>query len=495
MELPQLQALLPDPEKLKSAIYAERRCMVKKEEIEKQYDPKCHDITDKTKRPDKLVTTEVNGTDNVSTVAVARLPIPIQKRIVRLAAAFLCGNPIKLEGTSDEPLEKDLIEILKKTWADNKLDYRSKQLAKMMMSETDCAEIWYMQLAEEGFWDGTPNAKPKVKGKLRMRMIGKSLGDDLYPVFDASGDMIAFARGYSIFVAGTKTECFDVYTATEFHYFIKGLTGWVPREVIAYDGSKKTIETNPVKKIPVIYYSQPHPEWYDVQEMIDRLEKLISNHADTNDYHASPTIKVKGTVTGFAKKGESGKIIELDGPDADANYMSWDKSPDSLKLELENLINLIYGLTDTPNISFEQMKGLGTFSGIALKMLFLGAHMKASDKEEIFGESIQRRINYLKAALAFINTDFSAAVNINIEPKFTYYLPKDDVEMINILTTATGGDKIMSQETAISLNPLVQDPEIELERIQGESNSAGALDILNNNPVPGTNPKNNAPIN
>lgn len=468
MELLDLKNLIAKPDELTKAIIAEKQTAVKLEDTQKQYNPKKHAIKDDTARPDKLVETD-NGTTKVS---VARLPIPMQKRIVRLAATFLCGRPIELQCSAEEQAEKNLLAVLTKTWKDNKLDYKSKKLAKLMMSETEAAEIWYVEPAEEGFWTGTPNDKPAVKLKLRMKMLAPSLGDTLYPVFNAAGDMIAFGRQY-----GAKAQYFDLYTAENFYYFQKGASAWEPRTVTAINGSAKSVDPNPIRKIPVIYYSQEAPEWNDVQELIERFELSISNHADTNDYHGSPLIKVKGKVAGFAAKGEQGKIIELDGQDADASYMSWDKSPESVKLEQENLLKLIDLMTSTPNISFEAMKGLSQFSGAALKMLFMDAHMKASDHEENFGESIQRRINYMKVAMAVINADFEEVVSLSIEPKFTYFLPKNEQEIVDMLTASTTGG-ILSKKTAVSQNPFVQDPETEMKLIEDEAKSAGALDNL-----------------
>jgi SPP1 family phage portal protein len=464
MELLDLQTLLKNPDDLQKAIVAEKTPLVKAADIKKQYDPKQHDITSKTARPDKIVTTE----QGISTVAVARIPLPLQKRIVRLAAAFLCGNPIELICTAGEGAEKDLLGVINKTWKDNKLDYKSKKIAKIMMSETEAAELWYTELAEPDFWKGTPNDKSSVKFKLRMKILSQSLGDELYPVFNNAGDMLLFARGYAITAAGVRTEYLDVYTAETNYFYKKDATGWA---------QAKAPEKNIIGKIPVIYYSQELPEWYDVQEMIDRLEKSLSNHADTNDYHGSPMIKVKGTVKGFAKKGESGKILELE-EGADAEYMGWPLAPESVKMEQENLINQIYALTDTPNISFEQMKSLGTFSGIALKMLFLGAHLKAADHEENFGESIQRRINYVKAAMGIINVSMEKVIPLNIEPKFTYFLPKNDLELIELLSTASG-ERSLSQKTAVQLNPLVHDADAELIQIKAEDAEKNAGDPAN----------------
>lgn len=464
MEIQDIQLLLEKPDDLKSAIAASKQTFSEEPKVVyKQYDPKRHDITDPAKRPDKLIYDE-NG--NLSdTVKVARLPIPMQKRIVRMAATFLCGRPIELMATAQNEAEKNLLAVIKKTWNDNKLDYKSKKLASMMMSEMECAELWYTENITQGYWRGTANDQPKVKFRFRMKMLAPSMGDTLYPVFNAAGDMIAFGRGYMV----NKTEHFDLYLTDNTYFFIRGTAGF----------QLDKTEPNLTRKIPVIYYRQEAPEWYDVQELIDRLEKSVSNHADTNDYHASPTMVAKNAkVASISKKGEQGKFVEIEGENAEIQYVSWDKSPESTKLEQDNLTALIYSLTDTPNISFEQMKSLGTFSGIALKMLFMGAHMKASEHEENFGESVQRRINFLMAAMAVINVDFEKVDTLDVWPKFTYFLPKNEQEIVDMLTTAKSGG-IISTETAVEQNPFVTDAATEMKRIKDEGDSAQALDTLN----------------
>lgn len=449
MELVTLQSLLGNYEELQKQVVAEKTT-ADIATLQKQYEPTAHDITDKAKRPDKIVTTDA-GT---STVPVARLPVAFQKIIVKRAAAFLCGNPIELVATPATDLDKSLLAALKKTWEDNKLDYDSKALASLMMKETEVAELWYTEVVDPTYWIGT-----SMEGsgfRLRMKIIANEKGDGLYPVFNAAGDMIAFGRSYIIKVADKNEEHFDLYTDTQIILGIKGDSGWATTSV-----------SNPIGKIPVIYYSQPSAEWADVQELINRFEVAISNHADTVDYFGSPMVKVKGEVKGFAKKGEQGKVLELS-EGADAEYLSWDQSPESVKLEFNTLRSLIFDLTDTPDISIEQMKALGTYSGIALKMLFLGAHLKAADKEETFGKSIQRRINYLKSALAVINLKLQPSLPLAIKPKFEYYLPNNDAEMIDMLAVATGSKPTISRKTAVARNPLVQDPETEIANLEEE---------------------------
>lgn len=454
MELSELQSYIPDPQKLITKVISQKPISEETIKIFKnQWDPALHDVMDPTKRQDKQIETDQGG----GYANVTRIAVPMQKQIVDIAAAFLCGNPITLNALPEGAIETDLIAVLKKSWKLNKLDYESKKMAALMMAETEVAELWYAEQAPKGYWRGTPNDKEKVKLRLRVKVLASSYGDELYPVFNSFGDMIAFGRGYSITEGEKITQYFDLYTDTFIYKHVKGNSGWEQKK-----------EKNLFEKIPVIYYNQPQVEWHDVQPIIDRFETLISNHSDTNDYFGSPMVFVQGELDGFAKKGEQGKVL-VGKAGATAQYLAWDQSPESVKLEFNNLRSLMYDMTSTPDISIEQMKSLGTYSGIALKMLFLSAHLKASKKEEIFGKGVQRRINFLKYALSqYVNTDLDQAVSMDIEPKFEYYLPKDLVEIITMLSTATAGQAVLSQATALSLNPLVMDATKELKTVQQE---------------------------
>lgn len=427
-----------------------------------QYDVENHAINDSAKRPDKQF---INDKNENETSYVSRLAVPFQKKIVSRAATFLCGNPIALNANPQDEKEKSLLAAVEKVWEDNKLDYKSKTLAEYMMSETKAAELWYIEKLdpEEDYWGDTL----KSEFRLRIRILANSLGDSLYPVYDPTGNMIAFGRGYTVEDGDKKEEHFDLYTDDTVYEGIKP------------DGGEwKVVPTaNVYTKIPVIYYSQPQPEWNDVQSLIDRYEEQLSNLADTNDYFGSPLLAVTGVIKGFAKKGESGKVIQLDNQ-ADIKYVTWDMAPEATKLEMETIEKLIFAMTDTPNDSFEQMKSLGVFSGIALKMLFLAAHMKASKKEEIFGEGIQRRINYIKHIIARIDGTFSK-VRLSIKPKFEYFLPKNDAEKIETLISAVQGG-IMSTNSAIRQNPLIEDADAEIDEIDNEKSGPGALDNLMN---------------
>lgn len=430
-----------------------------------QYDPKKHKILSKESK------TIVNDKETF-VVIPAKIAVAYQQFIVDQAAAFLCGNPIELIcQTNKEENNEQFLAVINKIWEDNKLDYDSKKLCKVLMSETEVAELWYAEpLPEKSeYWNDTPLEGLGVKYRFRMMMLAHSLGDRLAPIFNQWGDMIAFGRGYDVTTEDKKIEeHFDIYLDTEIYKGVKvqGAIEWQIKK-----------EPNFFGKIPVIFYTQKYPEWWVVSEMIDRLEDLLSKHADTNDYVGSPMTVVKGSIKSFAKKGESGKVIEVE-PNADVSYLTWNSAPESIKLEIETLIRLIHDLTSTAHITKDKPEFSGPVSGAALLFRFLASHLKAADKEEVVGKGVQRRINLMKAAAIMANPKWKrVSSKMPIKPKFKYYLPKNIEETINLLNIATGGKPIMSRQTGVEQNPLIENPIEENKRIDEQEKKE--LDSMN----------------
>jgi SPP1 family phage portal protein len=458
-----------DIDKCKTVL--ETHCLVKSiKDAVKQYDPAQHKVMDTTLRTDKPIYDDSEDEEKqaqiVDYVKVARIPLALQKKIVRTAAAFI-GTP-QIDATPNTDPEKNLISAMKKTWDDNKLNYKFTNIKKTTMAFLQCAELWFVKDVDNTYWAGT-NVTGKFK--LSMLVLSSRKGDDLYPVFDDFGDMIAFGRGYkSINAEGKEDGHLDIYTAKEIYYLKKDgnsdATLFID-EAGNYSAGAKKID-NVIGKIPVSYYYQPSTEWSDVQWLIDRLEEILSNHADTNDYVGSPIVFAEDAdnIT-FPKKGETGKLIQGTNG-AKMSYLTYDAQPKSVQMEIDNLTKYIFSLTHTPDIAFENIKSLGYFSNIALQTLFLDARIKATDKEEIFGEGVQRRINFLKSALATIDVKLKPALTMNIAPKFNVLLPQDTKEIIETITAAIDGG-ILSTDSGVKQNPLVTDADSELEALSDES--------------------------
>lgn len=468
MTIEQIMLLTETPQQMISELKKGRD--VEQPDIKKFSDainPKKHLVFDLTERPDKLIKEEG---DRTRVEKVARIALALQKLIIKRSAAFLFGNPVELVLKSKEESHKVLYEAIINMHEDVKINSLNRKVAKAIFSCTEVAELWYPVPLMDG--------EEKLYGidsdfKLRMKILNPIKGEALFPYFDDYGDMIAFSREYSINKGGKKVTCFETYT---------------DKLIYKYDTSEGTpvIEqgfpkVNPINKIPIVYARREQTEFEDVQDMIERLEKLLSNFADTNDYHGSPTIFIQGKVLGFSKKGESGKIIEGE-KDSTAQYLSWQNAPESVKLEIDTLLNLIHMISQTPNISFENVKGLGSaVSGKALKMMFLDAHLKVQDHMEVFDEYLQRRMSILKAYVgAFAkNTGVKKDVSkVIIESVVTPYMIDDEADKLDIIMTATGNKPVLSQKTGVKMAGYSIDSDQEYNQIMSEQEASNSFDIL-----------------
>lgn len=432
----------------------------------KQYDPAQHPIMSPTEYEDKTIyvptgetytdaiTGETKERTEPETVKVARLPLPIQKKIVRIAAAFVVGEKIIIESKAMSKGEKDFVSLIIKIWEDTKLDYKSMKLAELQMSETQCAEIWYDEV-DETYWRGTVNEK-SIR-KPGMIILSESEGYKLYPIKDEFKRMIGFAREYTVTREGKEVTLISVITDDKFIDITKTDSGYTKLE-----------RPNTLGFIPVVYYEQPLPEYQDVQPLINRKETKVSRLADTNDYFAAPAMVSEGDVENLPAKGEVGKLFQINGGGS-LKYLTYDSAPENSKLEFDIVDKEIHSGTHTPAIDFDSMKGVvADLSGYAIRLLFMDPQMKAKYNQQSFGEFIQRRLNILKKMIIAYNpTLFESMAGLSISPKFKDFMPVNETEYNKLLWEAHENGMI-SQKTMIERSTLVKDPIEEENQIKSE---------------------------
>ncbi|PZX18095.1 SPP1 Gp6-like portal protein [Breznakibacter xylanolyticus] len=252
MVIADILALTPDEAYKK--LTAKATPKVSAEDIAKQIDPLQHDVFDESKRPKKTVK-KATGKDAAGNITysdkqeeVARIAVPLQMLIVERTIGFVLGNPVKLRSDAEGDKQIRLVDMVKKLWKDNKLDYKNRELARTLFSECEVAELWYLAKDEEYWENANTNLRPKCK------LLKPSDGNKLIPLYDEYGDMMAFSREYLIERDGKKITVLETYTAEKTIVFEKGETVTIVKE-----------ETNTSKKIPVVYYQQKYPEWHKVQ--------------------------------------------------------------------------------------------------------------------------------------------------------------------------------------------------------------------------------------
>lgn len=446
-EIMQIEDLEKRVEELKSGRPDKQRTLT---DVLKSIDVSKHDVFDKTLRKDKPVVND-NGT---TLEPVQRTGFALQKLIIKREVAFIFGNPV--EYTSKSENAEVFLERFKSILDDAKIDSFNRKVARDLFSTTEVAELWFPVPSKSE--DGIDNFK------LRVKKMSVLTGDRLYPYFDEYGDMVAFSREFEI---GEDTF-FETYTDTQIIRYN------LSESAVIVDGFPKL---NPAGKIPIVYGKRAEASYDDIDKLINRLENLISNFGDTNDYHAAPKLFIKGTIKGFSKKGESGAIIEGDA-NTSAQYLSWSNAPESVKLEISMLKEMIYTISQTPDISFESIKSSvgGTLSGKAMRFMFLDAHLKVMDNMEVFDEYLQRRTNIIKSFMSKIDTSTKSDISkIKINAVVTPYMLDDTSDELEFIMTATGNKPVLSQKSGIMRANLSKNAEEEYAQIQKE-NSVDAFE-------------------
>lgn len=458
------------------------------ETYKKQLDPDGHAVMDTTKRPDKKVQAgEFDDADagtktvtkggkttqvKLKTEKVSRIALAYQKLIVNRAVSFVFGNAVNYITNSEDKSELLVHQAVERILYDNKEKYFNREIARELFSFTEVAELWFPVPVEN---------KHNAYGfdsafKLKCIALKPSENMELYPYFDRTGNMEAFSRAYKIKEDDKEVDYFETYTDTQIFKW-KKTDQWEPVTELV-NGSEVTYPIeNVLGKIPIIFCSQDKTEWHDSQNIIESDEELRSNFSDTNKYHSSPTIVARGKINGFAKKGEAGKIIETDA-NADVKYLEWSNAAQSVETEHRMNREDIFALTQTPDLSFESMKGIGNVSGVSRKFMLFDALLKVQTKEEILGEYLQRRINVIKGFVAKFNTSLEqAAETVMITPEITPYMIGDDTETIaNVVTAVHGG--VMSKKTGVKAIDWVTDTEAELKQIQQEEMQSAAVEMF-----------------
>lgn len=422
-------------------------------------------------KPNKTVKTfdEDSNTGKVTqtgekVVVTAKLVLPFPKKIVRTRVHFLFGGKMVVSAANAQ----DAIAEFKNQWTSGlKMQNVLKELARTCMIQTKAAVIFYPVQAEEG---------GKKIVKLRTQILNKSKGE-FFPHFDDYGDMDAFLYLYKALTPEAKSvEKARIYTADTIFTYVKDGSSWLPDTT---DPEMTGVFKHQFGKIPVVYVEQKEPEWESITTLMDNFENRFSRLADTNDYFSEPLLKIFGKAAKLPAKEEVGKVLEFDMIESadgktnhgDAEYATWDDSPESIKLDLTTSWDSIFSMTSTPDLSFNNIKGIGNVSGVALKLMFLDAFIARGEKMEIFEPALRRCISVVIAGMEnYSKIAIKGDVSIDdIEVSFTDTLPSDIKELVETIYTATGGKQFLSQKTAVSISPLTNDTNEEIGLVQGEN--------------------------
>lgn len=287
-------------------------------------------------------------------------------------------------------------------------------------------------------------------------------GDTLYPFFDNSGDMVAFSREYEkTDINGNKHKVFMTITDKMVYQWNLDKT---------WEANVERSFAHNLPKLPVVYASRSEPLCAKVRQLRMRLEKCLSGYADCIDNHFFPLLMLFGdlqpdSITGDARN----RMMQLTGDGANAQYLTWNQSSDPIKVEIETYFNQIYGLTNTPRISFDQLKGVGNaLSGTAFRYVFMAAHMAVQNHAEELGAFFQRRVNFLTSAIGALNASLEeASRTIDIETEIVPFMIDSESDKVTTAAAAVSGG-VWSLEHGVAYCSDYGELQDELQQIKEE---------------------------
>ena len=154
--------------------------------------------------------------------------------------------------------------------------------------------------------------------------------------------------------------------------------------------------------------------------------------------------------------------------DADARWIT--KSANDAQVEniLKRVHEAIYRIAACPDFSSESFVG-GVSSGIAIQYRLTGMETRAGKIEALMKKALQRRIEII---CGIASLKLGEEVFREIEISFTRNIPDDTNSTINMINALKG---TVSDETLLSQLDFIDDPAVELEKVNKQKQENMAL--------------------
>lgn len=395
-----------------------------------EYDPTKHPVMDKVKYPD--VPTD-EGIDYVT-----RITCDLQRLAVKRMTELCCGIPVKRVYKPENDNQKKIAKYMEAIFDRNRINSVNVERLNMLFGGCEVMTLWYA-VEERNTLYGFDS-----RLKFRCRNFSPMLGDELYPLFDETGDLIALSVGYKRKVGRKTPQFFDAYTATKHIQYSNESGQW----------EETQNEDITVGKIPAIYIYRPTPIWEDTSKTVFEIEWALSRNGNYLRKNSKPIFVVLADdVIQYGDEKDENKEFKavMQYPKGStAQYVTWTQAIENLKYYVQELRSLFFTQLQLPDWSYEKMSQQA-LSGESRKQLFIDAQMKVNDESGRILEGFDREVNVVKAFLKTVlpenmHADIDA---LPVENVITAYSITDRKETVETLLTANGNKPIMSQRESI----------------------------------------------
>lgn len=397
-----------------------------------QFDPTKHPVMNKQKYPD-IVTDE--GIEYVT-----RVTCDLQRLATKRMTELVTGIPPKRVYTPVNDRQKQIAAYIESIYDRNRINSVNNERLNMLFAGCEVFTLWYA-IEERNTLYGFSSPL-----KLRCRNFSPMLGDELYPLFDEYGDMIAMSVGYTRKKGRKYVQYFDTYTADKHIKWSNENGGWAEVEN----------ENITLGKIPGVYAWRPTPIWEDTSKTIYEIEWALSRNGNYLRQNSKPIFIVfadEAISYGDEKSPNREFRSVMQYPqNGRAEYVTWAQAVENLKFYVEQLRDLFFTQLQLPDWSYGKMSQQA-LSGESRKQMFIDAQLKVKDESGRLIEFFDREMNVVKAfAKIMLGESYAADIDaLKVETLITPFAITDEKDTINNLMAANGGKALMSQRESIEM--------------------------------------------
>lgn len=274
---------------------------------------------------------------------------------------------------------------------------------------------------------------------------------------------------------GKEEFYLTVYTRNEVQYWYgKGKDGpWSTYQ-----------ESRPHKfgRVPLVEYKNSMEyvgDFEGIMSLQDAYNSLMSDRQDDKDAFANAMLAIQGAIIGSTPDEiEDGKdflkkhrILQLD-DDAKAEFLTKTMNEADVQTYANALMNDIHKIAKVPNLSDENFAN--NASGVAMLYKLYGTEMLAGDKQVNFDKGELYLFKCYDAGLhnSLGSPEYQSRIDFStMHPVLRYNVPTDiSYEAQSLATYA--GTGIVSRRTLMEAASIVQDPELEEQRLAEEYETA-----------------------
>ncbi len=369
-----------------------------------------------------------------------KIVLQLAKTLLNFETSFLLKNPVTL--LSEDQITLEAFKEVYEKARYNSIDF------KILDKIVKYGETYeYIFISENG--------------NITSRIIP---AEDSYPVFDETGNMIAFIEFYTI----DGISYYILYTENE-------VIRYIDDDGLKLTGRYKNISGLPIqyKTINELDFCKGRSSLEDYISIIDSLEDLISKYHDGLYKYIAGIPILKGT--GLTTKDDKGRIdpnavgfmLQIDDT-ADFEIVQNKMDSASFKAVYEILMAQLLNISQTPAIAMNAVE-ISNLSETSIRMMYSLASVKARLNEDALVDGFIQRWDRIKKLLALKGIQITGDISCTFE----YDIPLNATEMISNIT-ALKQNGLISLETALSRTPYIYDVATEMQKIKSDTISSSA---------------------